>query len=118
MRDIPLPNGVVICDGRGLFRSPPATGVELDGLVIVSLKADGRVAPVGCEVAGVGDGGEGVAGVDEVVAGVDEVVVGGGAVVSDVGGVVIDVRPRPPRRPCGEVVGVDEAVDRDSMSSR
>ena len=79
MRDIPLPNGVVIFDGCGLFGSPPTTGAKLDGLVIVSPKADGR------------DEGKVVTGVDEVVSSADEVLVGVGGLVAGVGGVVAGV---------------------------
>ena len=97
VRDISLPNGVVICDG-------PA---------IVPLKADGGDGGDGRDegkVAGGGDGCEVVAGGrnrgdksgESEVVGVDGVV--------GVDAAVIGVRPRPPRRPCGEVVGVDQSL--------
>ena len=89
MRDIPLPNGVVICDGRGLFGSPPATGAKLDGSVIMSRKADGRDG--GEVVSGMGEvliAGEVVSGEGEVVSGEGAMVAGVGAVVSGEGAVV------------------------------
>ena len=104
MRDISLPNGVVICDGPAIVLLKADGGDGCDG----GDGGDGRNRGDGCEVVAGGRNRGDKSGESEVV-GVDGMV-GVDGVVSGVDAAVIGVRPRPPRRPCGEVVGVDQSL--------